>query len=161
MSTLHRARWAFILIEAALAAAVIVAAWLVGQLLLGNTDFTATTIVLLVVWGGVFAYRVMRLRKYTLTLTAEGPILHRDGAVVTLYWAEMEQVHARRWGLWTRESLVFKPGLLVAADPYRGFGPGVEAKLRKAGVDRSFEPAMFFADWRTGPLGAVAVRGQS
>ena len=161
VSSFHRARWAFILTEAALAACAIVAAWLVVRLLMGNTGFTAATVGLLVVWACMFAYRVMRQRKFTLTLTAEGAVIQRDGALVTLSWAEFEQVRARRWGLWTRETLVFKPGLLVPADPYRGFGHGVEAKLRKAGVDRTFEPAMFLADWREGPLGTVAVRGQS
>ncbi|HVK20762.1 MAG TPA: hypothetical protein VM677_05330 [Actinokineospora sp.] len=161
MSTFHRARWAHVLPESALAAGVTAVSWLVGWLLVGTADLKVATAVLLTVLVGLFGYRVVRQRKYTLTITADGALLHRDGAVVTFAWAEFEQVLARQRGLWTRESLVFKPGLMVPADMYRGFGPGVEAKLREAGIDRSFEPAMFFADWRAGPLGTVAVRGQS
>ncbi|MGH3862543.1 hypothetical protein [Actinokineospora sp.] len=100
---------------------------------------------------------IFTLRGRTLLVRDDSVIIQRDRAMITLAWSDFVGVTQRSWGPMTIDTLEFTGGLMIPEDPYRGFSPGMEKRLRKERADRAFEPGMYFADWRASELGSVVV----
>ncbi|MGQ0840738.1 hypothetical protein [Actinokineospora sp.] len=162
MATIYRPGWLYVLGYAALTGVTIglaaVVGWVLSGVLIGDPTLDDIGIVPIALGVGAFAMAVVNLRKRKLTVVREGVVMERDGARISLFWTDFEELRVKTTP--HREELVFGPGLVQPAGA-GGLRRGVEARLRKSGADRTVPLTTYFADWRQTELGPAVARAQA
>lgn len=154
----YRPRWSYVLLRGAAVLFACVLGSLLTSLLMRGIDTSAVRISALVLGVMFSSIAVFRLRARKLVVHDDGVTIRRDRATIRLAWSDFVQVSRGSWGPLKFDVLEFTGGLLIPDDHYRGISPTAEKRIRHERADRSFEPGMYFADWRTGELGSVVVK---